>query len=133
MSAAANTGMKRNFSKDAWIAILSGVFDIDVSSKLDSVDIDFNGLNEVCFAFMSERDLFALECFFYKKLTIKEIRSVIWNNKVTYFNVRYDIKEARRNFLHRINMMRVGSKIVGFGNLADMASIKFDIFWRQGV
>ena len=126
--------MKRNFSKDAWIAILSGVFDIDVGSKLDSVDIDFNGLNEVCFAFMSERDLFVLECFFLKKLTIKEIKSVVWNNKVTYSDVRYAIRNARGNFLHRINMMRVGSKIVGFGNLADMAAIKFGIFcWRQGI
>jgi len=114
--------MKYKLKDDAWVAILSHIFNVDIKLKLESIDIDFNGLNDLDFAFLTKRHWVALEGRCYKKLTFEKLALYITkseNCSISRGRAAQIFNKARILLQHMMNIAFIRSKIVGFWNISD--------------
>jgi DNA-directed RNA polymerase sigma subunit (sigma70/sigma32) len=112
--------MTANLDNDAWLGILSEVFQVDVAEKIDSIDIVWSDLN---FALegMDARQVFALQARYGDKLTLKGVGRVIGrkdgSGPLTQECVRQVIKRAIRMLRHPNRLRVLRSSILAAWNL----------------
>jgi hypothetical protein len=123
--------MEYKLKDDAWVAILSHIFNVDIKLKLESIDIDFNGLNDLDFAFLTKRHWVALEGKCGKKLTFEKLALYINKNdncSISRSRAIQVFNKARQLLRHMINIAFIRSKIIGFWNISNQGNHDY---WRE--
>lgn len=103
-----------SFAPASWLGILEDIFGVSISDKLDSIDIEWDGL-AAALNTLPTRSVEVLRLRYVEKLTLKEAGKKLGN--VTGARARQIEQKALRQVLHPMRMNIIKSSIAGHWRL----------------